>query len=245
MQKCKSSKMLIFLNLQTTGLESADRICSIGIIGVESNKCISKYDLINDGKKISSKASSINNITNEMLKDRAKFQETDVYRFLQEHNNKNSTLIAHNIGFTLKMLLQSGFNWSGEIIDTQRVTKHLIPECGEFSLQFLRYELKLYRDEKELAIKSGVNDELFQRGALNNSLYIKLLYNYLLEIEPHINLIELSSKNVLINRFEFGKYSGCYIEEISISDRGYLVWMLESIESLDDDLRYSIKNYLS
>ena len=237
--------MLIFIDLETTGLESVDRICSIGIIGVDSEGVVSKYDLLNEGKKISSKASSINHITNEMLKGKPKLRDSEAYNFLQEHNKDSSTIIAHNIKFDLKMLLTYGFEWHGKIIDTLRVTKHLIPECEQFSLQFLRYELKLYRDGEKEAFKCGIKENLSAHNALSDSLQVKLLYKYLLETKAHDELVELSFKNVLMQKLEFGKYSGRYIEEISMCDRGYLEWMLKNIIDLDGDLRYSIEYYLN
>jgi DNA polymerase-3 subunit epsilon/exodeoxyribonuclease X len=233
--------VLIFLNVETTGLESLDRVCSIGIIAVDGKEITSKYDLVNEGKKISSKASSINHITNEMIKNKPKLEESETYKFLEKHNNSDSILIAHNVKFDLKMLLTCGFKWHGKIIDTLRATKHLIPECEQFSLQFLRYELKLYRDEEKEASMSKIDSELFAHNALSDALHVKLLYKYLLEMKSHVELIELSFKNVLIQKFEFGKYNGRYIEEISTCDRGYLEWMLGNIMDLDEDLRYSIE----
>ncbi len=240
--------MLIFLDVETTGLEKSDKICSIGIIAAGENELISKYELVNEGKKISPKASSINHITNEMIKDKKAFKESDAWKFLQEHNNENSTIVAHNVNFDIKMLLVSGFIWHGKIIDTLRVTKHLIPECEYFSLQFLRYELKLYKDEKIEALKYPLlaqNSEFMAHNALSDALYVKLLYDYLREIKKHDELVELSLTNVLIEKFDFGKYSGRYIEEISMCDRGYLEWMLLNIADLDEDLRYSVNRYLS
>ena len=236
--------MLIFLDIETTGLESVDRICSIAVIAVNSKEITSKYDLVNEGKKISSKASSINHITNEMLKKKPKLRDSEVYKFLQEHNCDDSTIIAHNVKFDLKMLRISGFEWHGKAIDTLRVTKHLIPECEHFSLQFLRYELKLYADEPKEMLKCKIKDEIIAHNALSDSLHVKLLYEYLLEIKSYNELVELSFKNVLIQKFEFGKYSGRYIEEISMCDRGYLEWMLGNIMDLDEDLRYSVEYYL-
>lgn len=236
--------MLIFIDLETTGLEDLDKICSIGIIAVNSEGIISKYDLVNEGKKISSKASSINHITNEMIKNKPKLKDSEAYKFLQEHNTHEATLIAHNIKFDLKMLMRCQFEWHGKIIDTLRVTKHLIPECEQFSLGFLRYELKLYKNEQKEALICGVENELIPHHALSDALHVKLLYETLLEIQPHEKLVDLSLKNVLIQKFEFGKYSGRYLEEISMYDRGYLEWMLGNIMDLDEDLRYSIKYYL-
>jgi DNA polymerase-3 subunit epsilon/exodeoxyribonuclease X len=73
---------------------------------------------------------------------------------------------------------------------------------------------------------------------------VKLLYNYLLEISSLESMIELSFKNVLMQKLDFGKYSGRYIEEICMNDRAYLEWMLHNIKDLDEDLRYSINYYL-
>ncbi|MDD3476126.1 MAG: 3'-5' exonuclease [Sulfurimonas sp.] len=234
--------MLIFLDLETTGVESSDKICSIGIICTSKESTFSKYELVNEGKKMPSKASSINHITNEMIKDRPKLKDSEAWALLQEHNNQDSTIIAHNVNFDLKMLGQSGFVWQGQIVDTLRVTKHLIPECEEFSLQFLRYELKLYKDEKKEALK--YNAELLPHNALSDALHTKLLYEYLLEIKEHNELASLSFQNVFIEKFGFGKYSGRYIEEISMCDRGYLEWMLLQAKDLDEDLRYSISRFL-
>lgn len=240
--------MLIFLDLETTGLDGSDKICSIGIIGVDENSETSIYELINEGKKISSKASSINHITNEMIKGKPAFKDSRAMEFLEKYNNEYSTIIAHNVNFDLKMLRQSGFIYRGEVIDTLRVTKHLIPECEEFSLGFLRYELKLYKNEKNEASKySSLIDEsqLMAHNALSDALHVKLLYEYLLEIQEHDKLAELSFKHVLIEKFTFGKYSGRYIEEILMLDRGYLEWILVNVVDMNDDLKYTIQSHLN
>ncbi|NOR58990.1 MAG: 3'-5' exonuclease [Sulfurimonas sp.] len=227
--------MLIFLDVETTGLEEKDRVCSIGIIGIEDENTTTIYELLNEGKKILPQASSINHITNEMLKGQPKFKDSQAYKFLVKYNDENTTLVGHNIKFDLAMLEKSGFSFKGEVIDTLRVTKHLIPECEQFSLQFLRYELKLYREEKE---------KLQAHNALSDATIAKNLYEYLLDMSPKDKLSELSFKKVLITKFEFGKHNGRYIEEISMIDRGYLEWMLANILDLDEDLRYSIEYYL-
>lgn len=236
--------MLIFLDLETTGLERADKIVSIGLIAVDGEKITTKYDLINEGKKISPKASSIHHITNEMIKSKPKLHESEAYKYLCENNLSTTTLVAHNIKFDLQMLLACGFNFHGEIIDSLRVSKHLIPECEGYSLQLLRYELKLYMSEKSEALACGITDELLAHNALHDALMVKILFNYLLESATKEEMIALSFKNVLMQKFEFGKYSGRYIEEISMCDRGYLEWMLANILDLNDDLRYSIDYYL-
>ncbi|MDK9694105.1 MAG: exonuclease domain-containing protein [Sulfurimonas sp.] len=239
--------MLIFLDVETTGLESSDKICSIGLIGVGKNELFSVYELLNEGKKIPPKASSINHITNEMIQGKPPLKESAAWKFLQEHNQEDATLVAHNVSFDMKMLFESGFVWMGKSIDTLRVTKHLIPECDYFSLQFLRYELRLYKTEKKEALKyPQLKNEcdILPHNALSDALLTKFLYECLLEIKGHEELVKLTKKNVLVAKLDFGKYSGRYIEEIAMYDRGYLEWVLSNIADLDEDLRYSIERYL-
>jgi DNA polymerase-3 subunit epsilon/exodeoxyribonuclease X len=227
--------MLIFLDLETTGLESTDKICSIALIAVGNGAENRIYELLNEGKKIPPKASSIHHISNEMIQGKGDFKSCEAYRFLQEHNSTNATLIAHNVKFDLQKLSTAGFEWKGKIVDTLRVTKHLIPECEFFSLQVLRYELQLYKKEKE---------PLLAHNALGDAQVVKFLYEYLLDLASHEQMCELSFKKVLLQKLEFGKYAHRYIEEIAMNDRAYLEWMLTSITDLDDDLRYSIMSHL-
>lgn len=235
--------MIIFIDIETTGLEEIDKVCSIGLIAVDADKVHVEYELVNEGKKISPKASSVNHITNEMLKGKESLKGTKAYKFLQEHNNEETVIVAHNIKYDMKMLNSAGFRFKGKGIDTLRCTKHLIPECEQFSLQFLRYELRLYKQEQEEA--SVYNIKIKPHNAISDALHVKMLYEYLLDISTDNELIELSNKHVLIQKFEFGKYSGKYIEEIAMNDRAYLEWMLNNISDLDEDLRYSVEYYIS
>lgn len=235
--------MLIFIDLETTGLESEDKICSIAIVVVDKDKTYFKYELINEGKKIPAEASSIHHITKEMIKNKPAFKDSEIYEFLKNNNSEENTLIAHNIKFDLEKLSSAGFIWRGDIIDTLRVTKHLIPECELFSLQVLRYELKLYKEEAKESLKCGIKDALIAHNALSDALVVKLLFSYLLELASENEMKELSFKNVLIQKFDFGKHKGKYIEEVSMNDRGYLEWMLSNLD-IDEDLMYSINYYL-
>jgi DNA polymerase-3 subunit epsilon/exodeoxyribonuclease X len=228
----KDTKVLIFLDLETTGLEATDKICSIGLLTCKDDVV---YELLNEGKKIPPKASSIHHITNEMIKDKGTFANSQAHKFLQENNTLNATLIAHNVKFDLQKLSAAGFEWKGKIIDTLRVTKHLIPECEFFSLQVLRYELQLYKKEKEI---------LVGHNALGDAQVVKFLYEYLLDLASHEQMCELSFKKVLLQKLGFGKYAGKYIEEIAMYDKAYLEWMLFGISELDEDLRYSIMSHL-
>jgi len=223
--------MLMFFDVETTGLESCDKICSIAVINEEERY----YNLVDEGKKIPPMASSINHITNEMLKGKPSLKNSETFKFLQKNNIQNAVIVGHNIKFDLQKLQEVGFCFEGRVIDTLRVTKHLIPECEFFSLQFLRYELRLYKNEKE---------PIIPHHALNDAVVVKELFTYLRDMASVDEMCELSFKKVLIQKFSFGKYAGSYIEEIAMNDRGYLEWMLGNVADLDEDLRYSMEYYL-
>ena len=227
--------MLIFLDLETTGLESSDKVVSIALVVDDAKDIKEFYDIVNEGKKIPPKASSIHHITNEDIKNKPALKDSEAFKFLASYNQAGVTLVSHNIKYDLMMLSSVGFQWYGEMIDTLRVSKHLMNDCEEFSLQFLRYELKLYKDEPK---------GIVAYEALSDAKITKLLYESLLDLASHQELESLSFKNVLMQKFEFGKYGGRYIEEISMLDRGYLEWMVANILDMDEDLRYTIESYL-
>jgi len=233
---------IVFLDLETTGLEEKDRICELALIIDEDGKNVVTNTLCKSPKKISKEAMSLHHITNEMIVDAQACQQSETYKLLQECNTQENVLIAHNVNFNLRMLEKEGFDLTMKKVDTLRCIKALIPECEKFSLQFLRYELDLYKEETELAKELGI--ELCAHRALSDSLHLKLLWKTLLQYATVSQLIEISAKPVLLDKFPFGKYSGRYIEEIVNLDMGYLHWMLENIEDMDEDLQYSIRHHM-
>ncbi len=231
--------MLIFLDLETTGLEESDTIVSLGLLNKTTKEY--RYALVNEGKKIPPEASSIHHITKEMIVEKPPFVASEMYQYLQKYNSSTNILVSHNSNFVLQKLANAGVLWQGRVIDTLRTTKHLIPECEQFSLQFLRYELRLYKKETALKQVYGIKDALFAHHALGDALVCHLLFDYLSQMADVEALVQLSSENVLLEKLDFGKYKGHYIEEIAQNDRAYLEWMLQSLSDLDEDLHYSIE----
>lgn len=230
--------MLLFLDTETTGVEESDKICSLALL----EDTHAHYELINERKKIPSEASAIHHITKEMLEGKPTLMKSETLQVLQNYNNSEHTIIAHNVAFDIAMLKSSGFSWKGGVIDTLRVTKHLIPECEQFSLQFLRYELRLYKQETTLLEKYGIKNAMFAHHALSDALVNELLFEYLLEMSSVEKMLELTFKNVLLEKFAFGKYKGRYLEEICQGDSSYAQWLLNS--SNDEDMIYSLNYYL-
>lgn len=230
--------MLVFLDTETTGVEVKDKICALGIIEADAIH----YELINPGKKIPPSASAIHHITNEMVNDAPSFSQSLSAKKLENLNLPTNILISHNAPFELSMLQKEGIAWQGEVIDTLKCAKSLMDDLEGYSLQFLRYELRLYREEAEVFEKFSLL--ITPHHALSDAVHTKMVLEYLLDLADINKLIEISKSNVLLTRLPFGKYAKKRIEEIALKDPGYLKWMSESLMDMDEDLRYSIDYYL-
>ena len=229
---------MIFLDTETTGLEVKDRICALGIIERESTH----FELIHPGKKIPPAASAIHQITNEMVIDAPSFSQSLSAGKLKSLNTPETILVSHNAPFELDMLQKEGVAWQGSVIDTLKCSKSLMDDLEGYSLQFLRYELRIYREEERVFQEHGVS--LVPHHALSDALHTKMVLEYLLDLADVERLIEISQSHVLLSRLPFGKYAKKRIEEIALKDPGYLKWMVESLMDMDEDLRYSIEHYL-
>ncbi len=232
--------MLIFLDLETTGLERTDRICEVGLIMQEGEQLTLHTERIKPPRKIRPGASALHHITNEALTQAPTFEQSQSAQWLKRLNDGAHMLVSHHIAFDLQMLENEGVVWQGEMVDTLKCARVLIDECESHALQFLRYELRLYRHEEALSQSLGI--PLAAHSAASDALHVKMLYDYLGTMSQ--DLATLSKTPQMIKRFMFGKYKGRLIEEIALREPGYLRWMLEHTRDLDEDLRYSLQHYL-
>lgn len=230
--------MLVFLDTETTGLEISDRICAIGFIDDDEVHS----ELINPMKKIPPAASAIHHITNEMVKEAPIFTVSQSDSKLKNLNTFQNTLVSHNAPFDLAMLQKEGLTWQGRVIDTLKCSKALMDDLDGYSLQFLRYELRLYRNELEFFNDYGV--DITPHHPLSDALHTKMIYEYLLDLADEEEMISLSQSHLLLSKLPFGKYAKKRIETVALKDPMYLKWMLESLMDMDEDLRYSIEYYL-
>ena len=240
----------VLFDVETTGNQEEDRIIQIGAMVVDSKGNVEVFnELCSADLPIKIEAMVIHGIVPEMIENKPKFIETNFYKTLQTLNNLDNYLIAHNISFDLGMLKKEGFVPNMRIIDTLQVSKHLIKEDHSKALQYLRYKLELYKSEQSEAEKYNMNVKA--HDALSDVLVMKLLLSKLVilakeqfeGINPISKMEELTNKPVLINIFPFGKYKGQKIGDIFLSDRGYIQWMMDSVD-LDNDMRYTFE-YLS
>ncbi len=231
-----------YIDVETTGVGAKDRLCSIGMI-IENGTSRVHAELIAPGRKVPPEAMAIHHITNEMLENAPAFEASEAAKLLASVNAPDTVLVGHNLAFDLQMLYKEGVTWRGGMIDTLKAAKHLLGgEIDRFSLQYLRYELRLYRTERTAAEALGI--EIRPHHALSDALHTKLLHRALNEMADDERLMELTNEQALMHKLTFGKYAGKYIEDIARRDPRYLEWMLASLTDLDADLQYSIEHYL-
>ena len=235
----------IILDTETTGAAENDRVIQLGYLVLDPGKPVEIHnELCSAEVPITVGAMEVHNITPEMIEDKPSCSEIRAYKRLLELNTNENYMIIHNAPFDIGMLEM-------KLIDTLRVAKHVFPDSEFHRLQYFRYSLGLYKIEEAEAAKLGI--ELKAHDALGDVLFLKLLLTNLREaVEknfPGVNAVEkmvaLTQEPVFITRpMRFGKYKGKTIREIAHEDAGYLRWMLENMQNLDEDTRYTIRKVL-
>ncbi len=239
----------ILFDTETTGNQEQDRIIQIGGMIVRGKAEIEVYnELCSTDAPISIEAMEVHNITPDIIADKPLFTQTDFYKKVNEHNQSENYLIAHNISFDLGMLKKEGFTNNYTLIDTVRCAKHLFADMPYHRLQYLRYALGLYEEEDNEAKKLGIT--IKAHDAIGDVLVMKLLLSRLVqEVRKQFpdddimkKLAELTQTPVLMKIFKFGKYKGREIEEIANEDAGYLKWMRKNLD-LDEDMTFTLDYY--
>ncbi len=241
----------VLFDTETTGNQEPDRIIQVGAMIVHSKDEIEVLDeLCMAPVPITVEAMEVHNITPEVIADKGLYDETDFALKLQQFNQKENYLIAHNIAFDLSMLEKEGFENHYTLIDTLRCAKHLLPDSPNHRLQYLRYALELYQIEEAEAQKLGIT--IKAHDAIGDVLVMKLLLSKLVRltqekfagINPMQKLAELTQTPVMMKTFKFGKYKDREIAEVVNEDRGYITWMRANLD-LDEDMTFTLDYYLA
>lgn len=242
----------IILDTETTGIGELDKIIQLGyvVLGKPSEPIEVHNEFCSCDKEISLGAMETHHITPDMIEGKPLCTDMQAYKRLVELNSDDNYMIIHNAPFDLAMLEKEGFKNQMQLIDTLRCAKHLYPESEYHRLQHFRYSLELYKEEEAEAQKLGV--VIKAHDAIGDVLILKLFMSALTkkvkETYPNENpmqkLVELTKEPVYMNRpLRFGKNKGKTIEDLVISDRGYIDWMRKNMD-LDEDMQYTIKRAL-
>ncbi len=242
----------IILDTETTGAGENDRVIQLGYIVLDPGKPTETHnELCSSDVPMSIGAMEVHNITPDMIEGEPSCSEMGAYKRLLELNTPDNYMIIHNAPFDIGMLEKEGFSLNMKLIDTLRVSKHVFPDSDYHRLQYFRYSLELYKEEAAEAANLGI--ELKAHDALGDVLFLKLLLSKVREAVqekfPGENAVEkmvaLTQEPVFITKpMRFGKHKGKTIQELAHEDAGYLRWMMENMQNLDEDTRYTIKKVL-
>jgi len=234
---------IIILDTETTGNKEEDRICQLSYLVVNENLEIEEIynELVKPPIDIKFEAMAVHHITPEMVEDKPKIKFTKAFKRLKELNSPENLMIIHNAEFDLDMLKKEDFNPFFKLIDTFRVLKQITKD-GKFSLQYNRYALGLYKQEKELCEKYNI--EINAHDALGDVIVLYLLFRYLKEKYSIEELIELTKKPLLQEKFYYGKYKYEKIKDVIIKDPDYIEYIL-NLSDIPPDVKYSIEHYLA
>jgi len=244
-------KKYILLDTETTGASQEDRIIQLGYLVLGGSAIEVHNEFCSSEVPISYGAMEVHGIVPEMIEGKPKCTQTQAYQKLLELNTPQNYLIIHNAPFDIGMLEKEGFTTQMQVIDTLRVAKHILPQEEAHRLQYFRYKMQLYKEESTEADALGI--VVKAHDAIGDVLVLKLLLSKLKDEvskqypdeNPVTKMVDLTNTPILIETFRFGKYKGAKLQEVAQSDPGYMRWMLSSMENLDEDLRYSIKEYLN
>jgi DNA polymerase III subunit epsilon len=137
-------------DVETTGMSPVyHRIVEIAAIKIGVDGEVEKFSsLINPNTSIPFSVSKIHGITNEMVMNKAGFDEVGG-RFIDFAHG--TALVAHNarfdLGFLQESLAREGLNlWNGKTMDTIPLIKQAYPGLKSYSLQYLRQVFNLKAD---------------------------------------------------------------------------------------------------
>jgi DNA polymerase-3 subunit epsilon/exodeoxyribonuclease X len=244
------AKKYVILDTETTGIGENDRIIQLGFMVLGAKEIEVHNEFYSSDVPISFEAMEVHGITPDMIEGKPSCVDSEAYKRLCELNSKENYLIIHNADFDIGMLQKEGFVNEMKVIDTLRVSKHVLPDEESHRLQYFRYKMGLYKEEEKEAEELGI--VVKAHDAIGDVLVLKLLLSKLkvavqssfIGENPVEKMVELTQTPIFEHYFRFGKYRGKTLKEIAVSDAPYLRWLLKNMENLDDDMRYSINKVL-
>lgn len=236
-----STHKIIILDTETTGLLEEDRIIQLSYVVTDAAGIIEEVHNEFCKAPLQSKfdAMAIHHITPEMLEGKPMCTELKGLARLHELNTPENVIVIQSAEFDLGMLSKEGFESKMKLIDTFRVHRYFYHESPH-GLQYNRYALGLYQKEEAQMRELGV--QIAAHDALGDVIVLKNFYDHLLKKHTETDMIEMCAQPILMEIMPFGKHKGKRIEEVAVSERRSLSYMLETFD-LDQDLRYSFQYY--
>lgn len=240
--------MKVFLDTETTmfpeNLKEDDNIMIQLATAYMNDKGNIKFleDKNKNTQDISPQASSAHNIVEEDLIEMPIYNATKTYKTLNKmlQENKVEYAIAHNMPFDKKVLELANMNLSKvKLIDTLKVMRYINDSEGliydSCALQYLIYDLKLYRKRKNVYYKYDLEFRT-SHDALFDVVDLILLTEWIVETyeTSYEEMCEISNNPIEYTYVPTGSNKGKRVRDLS---QNQLEWQAEN--SWDADMRYT------
>ncbi len=236
---------LVFLDTETTGTGAEDRLCQVAFkFQGEEVEALFKPPL-----PISVDAMAIAHITNKMVENALPYLESPMSEDLKQIFAEGNILVAHNAKFDAEMLRRENLEIK-YIIDTYKIAQHLDVNCEvpKYNLQYLRYYFGL--DIENATAHDALGDVRVLEKIFEH-YYDKMFAELQNEEKVIQEMLEISSKPLLLKKFNFGKYADAMVAEVATNDTGYLRWLLGEKTKVrdqggenDENWIYTLEYYL-
>ncbi|MFH1047794.1 MAG: exonuclease domain-containing protein [Patescibacteria group bacterium] len=233
---------LIFLDTETTGLLPEDRLCQVAYT-VDGQ---SAAEFFLPPLPIKIEAMSVHHITNKMLIGKAPFVGSQMHSDLAALlADEQTAVVAHNAAFDIEMLQREGLVIKNSIC-TLKVARYFDRDGTQprFNLQYLRYLLDL--DVEAVAHDAAGDVAVLERLFANLFARLKAELGTDSDEAVYSEMMMISSRPSLIQRFNFGKHNGKRIDEVLLEDRRYLEWLLDQkrLSNGEEDWIYTLEHFL-
>ena len=236
---------LLFLDVETTGLDAEDRLCEVAYVADHGGKIwTSKQQYFKAPVKVKIGAMAVNHITNYFLAHKKPFANSQMEKELIALAKDDYILVAHNAPFDLRMLEKEGVVFK-RYIDTKKLSHALDKDdtMESHRMQYLRYyhNVRMKGDDSQMAHTAEGDTAVLRK------LYYKLVDKL---GKPTIaKQLKISETPVLFNVFKFGKYRGTSIGKVAAIKPQYLEWLLAEKRKSEQDetdwiytLEYHLEN---
>ena len=221
---------ILVVDTETTGFETTDEMVEVAAVWIQENTRLGHYhSLIRPHVPVNVEARAVHHITDEELNKAPTLEDSGFSMLLSAAD----ILVAHNVEFDRRMLLQSGVPDAAlpsRCVCTWRCALHLYPMAPRHSNQVLRYWLGLNIPKLKYHPHRALPDAL-----VTSELLLHMLKENTIE-----HLEELSTKPALLHTVKFGKRRGLKWQEM---DTGFLAWVLSREFGIDEKhtARYWLK----
>lgn len=225
----------LVLDSETTGVDEDDKVVEIGWVEVDEDFNIidQRESLIDPQRVIAPEASAVHGLVLDDLQDSPTIEEyfgLDDPACYGKPLSDPVVIIGHRVSFDTRFLKPYITNIVQELC-TLRWFRRLYPDSGNHQLQTAIFALDLPRSEGAHRVMGDVMSayHLCRHICERTGLTLR-------------QLAEASSTPMEVSIMPFGKHKGQRLDTVP---HGYLKWMLNTMDGLDADLKFSAKQILN